>query len=590
VTVLSAKIEALAATKKNNPPPFLVLIDENGAIQFINSHLVNMLNLNHDNIQGTNLFSFVQEEDVARVKHTLSATENDKPLLSAGFSLKNGTVHNINWEITRLASISKFLCIGYKKPPIPMDEVSDTGFVPIIPGRENNFKTYMDSTSRFMWLMDKNKKIVYANPSLLNHFNVGLENLQQVITDSFSKTVPDIFDNNNKHTTPQSTIFRSPRADGKEHIFKVTTFPVGNNGMTGGEAEDVTATWEKEKQLREMNETLLYIMQATTEATWEWDIASGKVEHNITLLDMIGFPLESHSHINWWLSRIHPDDRKNFEDKMAEVISDQQPSWEAEYRFLCATDKYIALQDKGYVVYESGVATKMIGSVQDITEVKKLEIQLMEEKLDRQEKIAEAIIEAQEEERTKLGHELHDNVNQVLTTAKLYLEMLKPVNENDSNILGKSKAFILDAINEIRNVSKTMVLPQLKGSSLEESIRGLLEEIKVTGFYIIDFSCTGHTANSISENKKVTLYRIMQEQIKNIIKHSRAKKITVQLRFSAKEVTLTVHDNGVGFDASVQRRGIGLSNIYDRAELYKGKVELKTAPGEGCSIEVTIPL
>ncbi len=117
------------------------------------------------------------------------------------------------------------------------------------------------------------------------------------------------------------------------------------------------------------------------------------------------------------------------------------------------------------------------------TEIKELESQLTQERLYQQKKIAEAIIQAEENERTKLGHELHDNVNQVLTTARLYLQMLKPGTEKEIAIIEKTKAFLYDAINEIRNISREMVLPNLKGNPLtEKAYRTCWKILKTPGY------------------------------------------------------------------------------------------------------------
>ena len=94
---------------------------------------------------------------------------------------------------------------------------------------------------------------------------------------------------------------------------------------------------------------------------------------------------------------------------------------------------------------------------------------------------------------------------------------------------------------------------------------------------------------SLDFNIKVTLFRIIQEQIKNIIKYSHAKNVLLKLSATQRRVHLLIEDDGIGFDAGQTRRGIGLSNIYERTSLYNGKVDLRTQPGKGCSIKITIP-
>ncbi len=356
------------------------------------------------------------------------------------------------------------------------------------------------------------------------------------------------------------------------------------------EALNITETSKTEQELKSSNERLLYITNASSEGIWEWNIQTGHVYRNLALRNMIGFVLENTHDLSWWFERVHPDDKKAIEEGINNVLNLKKLSWEMEYRFLCADNSYKVVYDKGFIIYENDQPVKMIGSLQDITEIKELELRLTQEKLLQQKKIGEAIVEAEERQRTSLGYELHDNVNQVLTTAKLYLEMMAPATEKDATILGKARGLLLEAINEIRNISKEMVLPGLKGKLLMESFRDVLEDIKNTGRFDTSFLHEGIKCEEIPEEKKLTLFRIAQEQLKNIIRHSGAATITVRLCQSNGQVSLVIKDDGIGFDPVKKSPGIGLSNIYDRVHLYKGTITLKTAPGEGCLLEISLPL
>jgi signal transduction histidine kinase len=82
----------------------------------------------------------------------------------------------------------------------------------------------------------------------------------------------------------------------------------------------------------------------------------------------------------------------------------------------------------------------------------------------------------------------------------------------------------------------------------------------------------------------------VQEQLKNILAHSRATTVDICLQYSRGEVQLLIRDNGVGFDASLTSRGIGLSNIHERTNFYNGTVSIQSSPGNGCTLEVCIPV
>jgi signal transduction histidine kinase len=232
----------------------------------------------------------------------------------------------------------------------------------------------------------------------------------------------------------------------------------------------------------------------------------------------------------------------------------------------------------------------MVGSLQDISEIKQLEAKLFREKLKKQKQIAEAILQAQEQERTRIGHELHDNVNQILFTAKLYLDLINPASEEEQAIKEKTQEFILLAIEEIRKLSKELVTPQLKENGLIPCINELLDQLGIIDPFNTDLILGDeYKIEALNLNIKVTLFRIIQEQIKNIIKYSEARNVLVQLSVTQGTVHLLIRDDGIGFDASQTRRGIGLFNIYERTNLYNGKVDLQTQPGKGCSIRIIIP-
>ena len=230
----------------------------------------------------------------------------------------------------------------------------------------------------------------------------------------------------------------------------------------------------------------------------------------------------------------------------------------------------------------------VVSSFIDISQEKKLEAELLQEKIQHQKNITETIFAVQEKERTRIGHELHDNVNQILGTCKLFMDMIKVQTDEDADLKEKVTGYILTAIEEIRNLSKEMVAPQLKEKGLIASINGLVEDLKATNTMTVLFYHQDDV-EMLSGGKKVALFRIVQEQVKNTLKYSKAKNLSITLRRINSDAQLIIEDNGIGFDARQTRRGIGLSNIYERTRFYDGKVDIQTSTGNGCRLVVTIP-
>ena len=231
----------------------------------------------------------------------------------------------------------------------------------------------------------------------------------------------------------------------------------------------------------------------------------------------------------------------------------------------------------------------MIGAMMDITERRELEAELAAEKITKQREITEATIQAQEKERTELGKELHDNINQILSTTKLYIDMALTETDIREELLQKTYRNISSAIEEIRMLSKSLVPPSLGDIGLKEAVSELIESLNISQRIKLTLKTTGIESVNMPDNIKLMAYRIVQEQVNNIIKHSRATTAEIKLAVSRKMFNITVKDNGIGFDAKRKSNGIGLSNITSRAELHNGKVDVVSSPGKGCTLKVSLP-
>jgi signal transduction histidine kinase len=211
----------------------------------------------------------------------------------------------------------------------------------------------------------------------------------------------------------------------------------------------------------------------------------------------------------------------------------------------------------------------------------------------KEKRLAEAIIDAQERERLFIGQELHDNVNQILACAQItlsaardYYPDLVKVNE----LINTARTRIDESINEIRKLSHQLAPSVLDGLLLKDVFQDLLYTINVRHQYKIHLEFDERLNNLKDENIMMNLYRIMQEQTKNITKYAEAEQIKVILRLCGRNIFFMIQDNGRGFDMNTVKKGIGLNNIRKRAESMSGKFSLKAAPGKGCTLIIEIPV
>ncbi|MEO5945447.1 MAG: PAS domain-containing protein [Chitinophagaceae bacterium] len=348
-----------------------------------------------------------------------------------------------------------------------------------------------------------------------------------------------------------------------------------------------------EKQLKAFNELYKFITEVTNDCLWEWDLQSSEIfwidgGHKRTF----GYPIENTLiSQNFWESRLHPDDKLRLLTKLNKIISGEPGAiWEEEYRFKKANGEYAYVHDRGHIIYGlDNKASRMIGATQDITVKKLLENKLEQVRLSKQREITDAVLTAQEIERTAIGMELHDNVNQILAVTKLYLQLAKGNEKKREKYLEKSLDFIVTVIDEIRKISKALIFPDTHIIGLFDCINNLIVDLRIVNPIKIEFQEDGIIEEEINEKMQVTIFRIVQEQVNNILKHAEATQASINISKHENEIVLLISDNGKGFDTSLKREGVGITNIISRAELFNGKVEIKSKPLEGFQLRVVLP-
>jgi two-component system, NarL family, sensor histidine kinase UhpB len=203
--------------------------------------------------------------------------------------------------------------------------------------------------------------------------------------------------------------------------------------------------------------------------------------------------------------------------------------------------------------------------------------------------ITDVIMETQEKQRRELGKELHDNVNQVLATAKMYLGMAESETERKEEFIRRGCSTLSYAIEEIRKLSKSLVTPALN-LSLKEALEELAKQINFSGQISLHLHYKKSSRTKIEPYIEVMLYRIVQEQLNNILKYAKASEAVITLVINSNTILMSITDNGIGFDPSKKKNGIGLKNIKTRVQYYSGDVKIHASPGKGCAIEISVPI
>ena len=358
-----------------------------------------------------------------------------------------------------------------------------------------------------------------------------------------------------------------------------------------GNFHDVTERKRSEEKIRLSNERFEMVSKATHDAVWDWNLETDKIYWNDEIKSMFNYSDEDIPTGVEWKVHIHPQDFKRVTRKLIYYIKQGIQNWQDEYRFRCMDGSYKYVFNRGFILFNhDNKPYRIIGAMQDVTEINKLQQSLSDERIKRQKELTNATIEGQEKQRTEIGRELHDNINQILTATKLFLDVAATQPAIKDEMIKRSAENLSNCMEEIRKLSSSLVPPSMDDNTFDEIIKDLAEPIKLATAinitYKIDTACT----NALTDTQQLNVYRIIQEHLNNILKHANAKKISINIQHKEDQIKLSIKDDGQGFDINARRKGIGFKNIQSRAELLNGKMNVISKPGEGCLLAVDFPV
>lgn len=205
-------------------------------------------------------------------------------------------------------------------------------------------------------------------------------------------------------------------------------------------------------------------------------------------------------------------------------------------------------------------------------------------------RINEAVVNAQEEERYQLAMELHDNVQQILTAASLNVAFLETKSKDGTakEAIHFLKTSLAEAIKELRRLSQQLAPSVDPAFPLTEKINSLAKSMSVNG----RLTAKINVDNGIVLNEKIQLgfYRIIQEQLTNIIKYAKTSEVEIDIATDGQNTILNIIDEGTGFDVGAKKEGIGFENIRRRTEFLNGSLDIVSSPGKGTRVTVLVPM
>jgi PAS domain S-box-containing protein len=348
---------------------------------------------------------------------------------------------------------------------------------------------------------------------------------------------------------------------------------------------DITERKAADQALRRNEERLKLALQAASAGTWDWHVPSGEMTWSPETQRMFGVTDNVRpTSFDSFLDRVHPSDRRRVAQTMTDAM-DRAASYETEFRVLGYDSIERWVMGKGKAL-RNGKPLRMLGVFVDVTERHHIEQALQD--------LGGRLIHAHEEERLRLSQELHDDVGQRLALLSAELGILLQLGTREPSVLQQVESISVhvgEIASALRRLSYELHPVLLGRLGLPASIGRLCDEIAAATRIEVQREIVAFPM-AIASDVSLCLYRIAQEALHNVVKHSGATSVTVSLKSIPGEIALSVIDDGVSFDPTLERHtgGLGLIGMRERARLVHGQMTLTSKPGHGTRVDVRIPL
>jgi len=366
-----------------------------------------------------------------------------------------------------------------------------------------------------------------------------------------------------------------------------------------GATQDISRLKKMEKNLKAsvtahdaLKELFLEASKLSFEGGWDWNLLTNEFYLGEGFQKLFGYRKKNKTagFIERWSDYLHPEDKEAVINGLRETIESTKNHWEQSYRFICADGSIAQVLNKASIIRDAeGKAYRMIGAMQDVSKLKILEARLEKEILLKERQITDASDEARETERSDIGRELHDNVNQLLGASRQYIDLASQGGEDNKMLLKRSSEYTQTAIEAIRKLTHRLNTDLIKQLGLREALDTIVRDTMEVNPIKIICTVKGYRENKASVKFKQNLFRIIQEQLNNIIKHSKATIVQIDLAQNKESLKLVISDNGIGFDMLKKNDGIGIANIKSRAAVFNGIAQISAKPNEGCSLQLSFP-
>jgi len=362
-----------------------------------------------------------------------------------------------------------------------------------------------------------------------------------------------------------------------EKWFEISAYP-SDNGLSVY-FKDITERKLSQIQLNESEKRYSELFRLNPQPIWMFELDTFRfVQVNQAAIDLYGYSEEEF--LNMTVLDLRSAEDNVLLKKKLKIHGEEPSTYKTNSRHVTKSKQVLEVEVQANFVFINDKKYRLV-IVTDVTERNHMNQQ-----------VTRAIIKTQENERYEIGAELHDNICQILASTHISMGVLaKSVNPCGMQLFQQCRDYINLATQEIRNLSHRLAPAFFNDSTLEEAFGILLNNANIEKKYNVTLYFDEAINNSnINRDLQLNLYRILQEQLRNILKYAKCKNIEVDLLIRNHKIKMRIADDGVGFDLNAVKGGIGLSNMKRRVELFDGRFDVYSSQGNGCELVIDIPL
>jgi len=284
------------------------------------------------------------------------------------------------------------------------------------------------------------------------------------------------------------------------------------------------------------------------------------------------------------LQHVHPDDRIMLLELAGRVVN-EGGAFSAEFRMFARDGSIRWMLGKGELLRSEGESgAKIAGVTLDVSELKRTQLELQE--------LAKRLMEAQEEERRRISRELHDDIGQRVSLLAIELDLVRQLLEGQEHLrdrVERAQAATGELGTDLHQLSHALHSSKLQYLGLPAALRELCSRIAEKHSLTVQLDCEEQRV-ALPEEDALALFRVAQEALNNVVRHSRATKVKVALTQTPNEVRLMVCDNGTGFDPVRKTSGIGVIGMRERLRAIEGEFQIITEPRGGTEVHAKVPI